>query len=40
MTYSLSDIVNSVLILLIEMERIENSDLVRREARYSLRMDD
>lgn len=41
MTYSVSDIVNSVLILLlVEKERIENSDFARHEAQYSLKMDD
>lgn len=40
MTYSVSDIVNSVLILLIEKERIENSYFARHEAWYSLRMAD
>lgn len=39
MTYSVSDIVNSVLILLVEKERTENSDFARHEAQYILRMD-
>lgn len=40
MTYSVSDRVNSVLILLVEKEIIENSDSARHEAQYILRMDD
>lgn len=39
MTSFVSDIVNSFLILLVEKERIENSDFARHEAQYSLRMD-
>lgn len=40
MTCSVSDIVNPVLMLLVEKERIENSGFARHEAQYSLRMDD
>lgn len=36
---STSDVVNSILILLMENKRIENSDFAKHEVQYSLRMD-
>lgn len=34
-----SDMVNSILILLMEKKRIENGDFAKHEVQYSLRMD-